>query len=253
MADARERVPPRSRGGSFGDVGDEAVGFFDGFGKVVDEAGHIGFDAGGFTLQGGDGAGIQVVLEVEDLVAEDGEDGVDALLGGAHGVEHAIAGFAGVAEFFLAVSAVVGVLVLSDFGFPLLEEVVGDLFDGVDAGFDIIGAAFAAFEHGGEAVVFFLEVAAVEMDDGGELFEGVLEHLLGVLLGVAGFADAGGQEVAFFLPEGGHGFIVDGADEEASGGEGAQQGGGNGGKKKACFHAVHGSGGKREGQWESEK
>ncbi len=61
---------------------------------------------------------------------------------------------------------------------------------------DLVGAVLAPLVLAAQLVVHVLEVAAVEVDEGGELFEGVAELLLRLVLAVARLLHAVHEHVA---------------------------------------------------------
>jgi hypothetical protein len=217
--------------GLFGVVGlvegvDEVVGFGAGVVDALDEVGDVGLDAGGGVFERADGAGVEVVLEEEDLVVEGGEDGGNLVFGLAHG-DHVggLAGF-GVAEQGGALGLEPGVFHVVDLALPLFEEIFADVVDGLDLVVELGGLAGGVFVAGVEALVVLLERAALEAGDGLEVFHRGLELLFGLLLIFLGVFDAGDEDVALLFAEGAHGFVEEGgaSGEGEGGGEEQEEG-----------------------------
>ena len=100
--------------------------------------------------------------------------------------------------------------VLAEFCLPLIEQVLGDTFDVVDATADSSGTVLTVLEFRFQIAVLIFEVTASIVSDGNELLECRLELYLGLLLGVARVLDAVHQDIAFFETEALHGAVIRG-------------------------------------------
>ena len=157
-------------------------------------------------LKGGDGLGIQVVLEKQDLVAEGRRTGWSCFRLAPWGDELAVAA-AGLAKLCSLLPAARS-CVFVELILPFFKERPGDIFDRADAAADRTGLRLAAFIFGLELFVPGLEVAALEVQDAAELFEGGGELLLGLVLGVTGLNDPIHEDLPLVFAEGFHGAVV---------------------------------------------
>ena len=190
--------------------GDELVGLLNGIVDAFGEGGDVGIDLGGSAFQGADGAGIEIVFEEENLVLKGLKDGSQLAFGFAHGGHVRSLALFGIAEHGGALRFEFGVAHLVDFGLPFLEEIIADLIDGLDAVVKFVGLPLGVFILRVELFVGLFEIAALEAGEFLEGFEGGLEFLLGLFLIFLGIDDALDEDVALFLAEGFHGFVVGG-------------------------------------------
>ncbi len=207
---------------------DEGVGFGDGGVHLAEEGIDLSGDLGGFTLHGGDGGGVEVVFEVEDVLGEGTEDGFHGGLGGLEGGGQLLIAGTGVGEFASGVGGEGGVGELTDFLFPFGEEIAGDLIHVGDAFADIASLGGATIEIGLELGVGLFEVTPIEAIEQLHAGEGILELGLGLLLFIACLGDGAFEEVALFVAELLHGCVVGGLaaaeGEEDEGGEDGTEG-----------------------------
>lgn len=180
---------------------DEFVGFVDGFLHVGDEFVDVTLEGDFGAFEAGDGLGVEVVLEEEDLVVEGGQDGFHFGFGGTHGGQELVVAGPGGLELGGGFGFQVGALILGEFVVPFLEEGLGDGIHGLNLAGHGIGAFLADVILGGKLVVLGFQVAAVEAGDAFEFVEGGLELLFGGFLAVAGLADAFDEDVAFVVAE----------------------------------------------------
>src|SRR5690606_3706859 len=101
----------------------------------------------------------------------------------------------------LAAAAERAVAVAIELVLPLVEQVVRDALDGVDALAHLLGALLAALVGLAQAVVAVFELAPALAGDGLELLERVAELFLRLALALFRAPDAPGQELALLDPD----------------------------------------------------
>ena len=138
----------------------------------------------------GDGLGIEVVLEEQNLVLEHPQHWPDLAFRPTHRRQQLAVHLLGLLQLHAAGVAEAAVGVLLQFVFPFGEQCLGHFLNRVDAVGNRQCLGFAVIEFNLELAVNILQGSAVEFGECAEFFQGSLELHLGLLQSVAGIFDS---------------------------------------------------------------